>query len=477
MSYLTKPRLFAALLSTTALLSGCASISPATQSETASASSESVPPIPPSWTSARERIGDVNVGWIADFNDPLLVELVQEAQKNNRNLRAAAANVRRSWALAKQAGSPLLPSAGLSGAVTRREPLENGAGSTSFTLGVQVDWEIDIWNRIEAGEQAAVESARSAEAGYIFSQYSLAGAVAQSYFVVIESQEQIEVAQNIVDALTEIVRIVRLRYRYGFASAYDVSLAQADLSSSIDTLEAAKNSKIEALRALEALIGRYPGADLETPQLLPENPKPPGAGLPSELLQRRPDVIAAERSIAAAINSRKSAEAAKLPSISLSTSLGGASNELGNLLDPANVVWTLASNLLAPIFDGGGRDAQVEISEADVQAAVAAYADTAINAFTEVESALDRGVFLRKRRAAQENAAAETSNALSLSLLQYKEGEIDLIDVLSIQQRLFGAESSLLSLKRAQLNQYVEISLALGGDWNQASADTDDVEQ
>lgn len=477
MSHLTKPRIFAALLSTTALLSGCASIAPATQSETASASSESLPPIPPSWTSARERVGDVNVGWIANFNDPLLVELVQESQQNNRNLRAAAANVRRSWALAKQAGSPLLPNVGLSGNATRREPLENGVGSTSFTFGVQADWEIDIWNRIEAGEQAAVESARSAEAGYIFSQYSLAGAVAQSYFVVIESQEQIEVAQHIVDALTEIVRIVRLRYRYGFASAYDVSLAQADLASSTDTLAAAQNGKIEALRALEGLIGRYPGADLETPQLLPLNPNPPGAGLPSELLERRPDLIAAERSIAAAINSRKSAEAAKLPNISLSTTLGGASNELGNLLDPANVVWALASNLLAPIFDGGARDAQVEISEADLQAAVAAYADTAINAFTEVESALDRGVYLRKRRTALEDAAEQTSNALRLSLLQYKEGEIDLIDVLSVQQRVFGAESSLISLKRAQLNQYVEISLALGGDWDAVALNKDEAKQ
>lgn len=471
------PHSFAVLLSAAALLSSCASVAPATQSETASSAAESLPPIPPSWTSARERIGDVNVGWIEKFNDPLLVELVKEAQRNNRNLRAAAANVRRSWALAKQAGSPLLPSVGLSGNATRREPLENLPGSTSLTLGVQVDWEIDIWNRIEAGEQAAVESARSAEAGYIFSQYSLAGAVAQSYFVVIESQEQIEVAQNIVDALTEIVRIVRLRYRYGFASAYDVSLAQADLSSSIDTLEAAENGKIEALRNLEALIGRYPGADLETPELLPLNPNPPGAGLPSELLQRRPDLIAAERTIAAAINSRKVAEAAKLPSISLSTNIGGASNELGNLLDPANVVWTLAANLLAPIFDGGARDAQVEISDADVQAAVAAYADTAINAFTEVEVALDRGVFLRKRRTALENAAEETSNALSLSLLQYKEGEIDLIDVLSVQQRVFGAESSLLSLKRAQLNQYVEINLALGGDWDETLPDEADIGQ
>lgn len=464
----TPSRRIAALLSTVALLSGCASISPATQSETLASASQSLPPIPPGWTSARERIGDVNVGWIEEFDDPLLTQLVNEALLSNRNLRAAAANVRRSWALARQAASPLLPSISGSGSAQRNEPFENG-GSSTFSVGLQLDYEIDIWNRIEAGEQAAVESAQSAEANYLFSQYSIAAAVAQNYFLVIESDGQIDVAQSIVDALIEIRRIVRLRYQYGFASAYDVSLAESDLASAEDTLETAKNGKLEALRALETLIGRYPAGTLQSPRILPSTPSLPGAGLPSELLQRRPDIIAAERGIAAAINSRKVSEAAKLPSLGLSSTLGGASGELKNILDPANIVWTLAGNLLAPIFDGGARDAQVDASEADVDAAVAIYADTALNAFAEVESALDRGVSLRARRLALEKGAEETTNALRLSLLQYKEGEIDLIDVLSIQQRVFGAQSNLLSLKRAQLNQYLEISLALGGDWKTIS--------
>ena len=405
------------------------------------------------------------MGWIEAFNDPLLNELVAEAQKNNRNLRAAAANVRRAWALARQAGSPLWPSLDATGSAQRTKPLE-ARRSNSFSLGAQVSWELDIWGRIEAGQQAAVESAQSAESGYLFSQYSIAAAVAQSYFIVIEADQQIDVAQNIVDALIEIKRIVDLRYHYGSASAYDVSLAESDLASSLDTLASTQNGKLEALRALEGLVGRYPDAQLETPEMLPLSPYVPGAGIPSELLQRRPDIIAAERGIATAINNRKVVQAAKLPSIRLSSTLGGASSELNDVLDPANVAWTLASSLLAPLLDGGARDAQYDASDADVQAAIAAYADTAITAFTEVETALDRGVFLRRRRIALEKAVEATDNALRLSVLQYKEGESDLIDVLSVQQRVFGAQSSLLSLKRAQLNQYLEISLALGGDWS-----------
>lgn len=458
-------RLVLALLASTVLLSGCAAIAPATQIETASRTIESLPSIPPGWTSARDRLGDVTVGWVAAFDDPLLVELVAEAQRNNRDLRAAAANVRRSWAAARQARAGLLPR--LDGVVGAQHgaPLEGGAGLTGLNIGLQASWEADIWSKIEAGEQAAAESARSAEAGYIFSQYSLAASVAQSYFLVVEAGEQVGVAKGIFDALTETTRVAQLRYRYGESSAYDVSLVRADLAAAADTLENAMNGRLVALRALEGLIGRYPSATLETPDMLPAIPPPPPAGLPSELLSRRPDVIAAERSVAAAINGRRQAEAAKLPSLSLSGTLGGSSNDLSNILDPTNVAWMLAANILAPIFDGGGRDAQVDIADADVQAAVAAYAGTAIAAFGDVENALDAGVFLRRRRLVQESAVEQSENALRLSMLQYKAGEIALIDVLSIQQRVFSRQSNLLALKRAQLDQYVALNLALGGDW------------
>ncbi|MEO1045883.1 MAG: TolC family protein [Pseudomonadota bacterium] len=466
------------LLSGAALvLSGCAAIKPATDLETSEKSAASLPPVPPGWTSARERVGDVRVGWIEAYNDPLLTALVAEAQANNRNLRAAAANVERAWALARQAGSPLLPSIDASGTVQNVERLENGGagglpfnlstipGFERFTVGVQASWEVDIWGRIRAGQQSAVESARSTEADYVFSQYSIAAAVAQSYFLVIEADQQIAVAQGIVDALTEISRVVNARYRYGMASAFDVSLAESDLATAVESLEAAKNSRLIAVRSLEVLLGRYPAARLKTSGDFPALPAPPGAGLPSELLERRPDIIAAERQIAAAINSRKVAEAAKLPRFSLTTGLNGASNALEDVLDPANVLWTVASNILAPIFDGGARDAAVDLADADVQAAVAIYADTAINAFGEVERALDLGVALRKQRAALERANQETDNAYRLSVLRYKEGEIDLIDVLSVQQRVFAAQSNLIAIRRAELNQYLDLSLALGGDW------------
>ncbi len=458
-----------------AVLSSCASVRPANDELAGELSAQSVPVTPDHWTSVRERVGEVQVGWIDAFEDPVLTELVAEAQENNRSLRAAAASVRRANAVARQAGAPLLPSVDGSGGASRTEIVDGPGSNSNFNVGLQVSYEIDLWNRIEAGEAAAIASAQAAEADYVFAQYSIAASVARTYFLVIESRQQVSVAAGIVDALTEIVRIVELRYEYGFASEYDVSLAVADLSSARDSLAAAQNGEIEALRALEALVGRYPAGLLDTADVLPKLPSAPGAGLPSELLERRPDVIASERDVAAALNSLTVAKAARLPSISLSTSAGGSSGALENVLDPANIAWTLAGNLLAPIFRGGALDAAVDAADADVDAAIAVYADTAINAFTEVETALDRGVFLRARREALEVSADRSRNALRLSNLQFSQGEIDLFDVLGIQQRVFGAESNLLSLRRAQLNQYIELSLALGGDWQSSLAQSESI--
>lgn len=435
----------------------------------AEARAQTVPELPPEWTSARERVGAVEPGWIAQFNDPILDVLVAEALANNRDLRAARANVLRAQGLARQAGAALVPNVDAVGSAGRQQAIEGG-GLSSYALGGQLGWEADIWGRIASGERAAVASARSAEANYIFAQYAIAGAVAQSYFLIIEADQQVAVAQSIVDSLTEIRRIVSLRYRYGFASAFDVSLAESDLASARDSLAAAQNGRLEALRALEALLGRYPAATLATAMEFPTLPPAPGAGVPAELLERRPDVISAERGIAAALNSLDAAEAARLPSLQITGALGGASGRLEDLFDPTNILANLGASILFPIFDGGRRQAQVDIADADLQAAIAAYGDTAITAFTEVESALDRGVYLAQRREALERANTETGNALRLITLQYQEGEIDLIDVLSIQQRVFGAQSSLLSIRRAQLDQYVELSLALGGSWTDAES-------
>ena len=445
------------------MLAGCASIT--SREEAGAAARASLPETPKEWAAAQAKVGDVEVGWIASFKDPVLSKLVYEAQANNKNIQIAAANVDRSRALARQAGAALKPNVNLIAGASESGVLDPGVSNANYSAGVQLNWEIDLWGRIRSKEQAASSSAEAAEADYVFSQYSLAAGVARAYFIAIEAGLQESVARRTVEALQETARIVNVQYENGLASSQDLALTKSDLATAEDTLTATAGAKRDAVRALEILLGRYPGADLEVRDALPAAPPPPPAGVPSDILERRPDLIAAERNVAAAFNSLDSAKAAKLPAISLTSSIGGSSGSLANLLDPANVAWTIAGNLVAPLFDGGARDAQVQISTAEQKQAVAAYGQTALEAFGEVESNLDQGVVLDQRENSLTEAASEAKEAYRVARLRYDEGETDLIDVLSIQRRVFATESNLVSVERLRLEQRVNLNLALGGSW------------
>ncbi|MEM1149201.1 MAG: efflux transporter outer membrane subunit [Pseudomonadota bacterium] len=446
------------------LLVGCATVTTGTEASREQATA-SLPELPQDWSALEQEIVGEPVGWIAAFDDPVLAALVAEAQDNNNDLAAAATNVESARALAGVAGAALSPQVAVTSGSSNAGVLDGG-DTSSLNLGAQASWEVDLWGRLRSGREGAVRGLEAAEADFLFSQYSIAAAVADTYFLAIEADRQLAVVQSQVDALAEIDRIVTIRFDNGIGNAQDVALSRSDLASARDGVEELQGAKRDALRALEVLLGRYPGADLTVRNDLPAVPAPPPAGIPSDVLERRPDVIAAERRIASAIKSVDEAKAAKLPSLSLTGSLGGSSNDLTNILDPTNIAWTAASSLLAPVIDGGRLDSQVDLAEADVEAAVAAYAQTALNAFSDVEGALDQSVVLRRREAELNIAASEAREALRLANLRYEEGETDLIDVLGIQNRVLNAESALVTVRRSQLSEFVALNLALGGSWN-----------
>jgi len=445
-------------------IAACAT--PTSQETSAERARESIPDAPLAWASAQERVGDVRVGWISEFDDPVLLRLVEEAQANNKNLEAAAANVERSRALARQAGAALTPSVNLVAGATRSGTADTSANNSSeLSAGLQVSWEADIWGRIQSQSQAALLGARSAEADYLYSQYSLAAAVAGAYFIAVEAHLQESIARQNVEALEEISRIVQVQFDSGLVSSQDLALANSDLATAVDSATAIAGSKRDALRAIETLLGRYPAADVEVADNLPMAPNPPGIGVPSTLLERRPDLIAAELSVAAAFNSLDSARAATLPSITLTSTIGGASNSLSDLLDPTNIAWTLAGNLVSPLIDGGLRQAAVDQASAEQKQAIAVYGQTALTAFAEVEQALDQGQVLQARQRATKEASVQAQEAFRVASLRHKAGETSLIDVLSIQRRTFEARSSELTIDRLLLQQRIDLNLALGGDW------------
>ena len=447
-------------------LSACVATSKKeTADNTRSTIEQTLPEISDQWV-VEAPIAVQEVVWMESFDDPVLTALVQEALSNNLNLQASASGVERARAMATQAGAALKPNVNLSVGGARSGSLNTSANtSNSFNAGLQVGWEADIWGRIRSGAQAAAASAEAAEADFLFAQYSLAASTIRAYILAIDAKTQTQVATESLDILKETLRIVQLQLDNGIGLSQDLALTKSDLATAEAQFESAKGAERNAIRSLELLLGRYPGAELKVRNELPSVPPAPVAGVPSELLERRPDLIAAERRVAAAFDTVQQAKTARLPSLSLSGNLGGSSQSLSDLLDPANAAWQLGSSLLAPIFDGGQRRAQVEIATADQEQALANYGQTALNTFAEVEQALDQGLVVAAQEELLNEAVQEAEKAYFIAKIRYEAGETSLTDLLSIQQRFITAKSSYVSVKRLLIENRVDLNLILGGDW------------
>ena len=449
----------------TVSLAACFPSQEVLQRDVDEATAQQVPKSPEEWVLAADS-NTVQAGWIKSFNDPVLVELIIEAQSNNRDLASAVANVDRAWALARQAGAALRPNVDVTAGAARTGSLESSRlSSDNLTLGAQASWELDVWGRLRSGRRAAVASAEAVAADFRSAQDSLAAATAKAYFTAIEANIQGDIADKNVSILEETLRIVTVRYDNGLSSAQDTAIARSDLATARERLTTVEGSYRDSLRALEVLLGRYPGAVIELRDSLPVVPPSPPVGLPSELLERRPDLVAAERRVAAAFNATNQAKAARLPSISLTANTSAASDSLSNLLSSRNNSWALGTNLLAPIFDGGTLREGVVIATAEQEQALAAYGQAAINAFSEMETNLDQGYIVQQRILDLREAVMESEEAYRIARFRYEEGEEELLNVLVIQQRSINSKSSLSIAERLLLEQRINLNLALGGSW------------
>lgn len=418
---------------------------------------------PASWATKTEVEG-VSTQWLESFNDQVLLELIKEGKENNIDLKVTATNMERSWLLAKQAGAPLKPTLDLSVGDTQSDFIEDGSSSGQFNVGLSSSWELDVWGRIRASVDVAVATAESTVADYTFAQYSLSANIAKTYFQIIEAKLQADIARKNISLLTETMRITQVKYDNGVSSGKDVALNRANLASAQEQLYKIEGGLRNLLRSLEVFLGRYPNATLEISYVLPKLPSPP-ADIPSQILERRPDLISAERKIVSAFSATTQAKAARLPKFGLTSQIGGSSTALSEILNPANVIWQLAANIVMPLFDGGRRRIDVEIANVLQKQSIKNYATTALNAFSEVENNLDQGLVLANRKIALNEAFEQSTKAYNLAEISYKAGEIDLLDTLQLQQQAISAESNLLFVKRAQLEQRINLYLALGGSW------------
>ena len=400
--------------------------------------------------------------WLASFNDAELTAAVLEAIAHNADLRIAATRVETANLYARLAGAKLWPSADL---IARGGGKMSGDGSGLQGGALSLSWEIDLWARVRNGRAAAAADAASAAADYEFARQSLAAAVARSWFIAVEAALQAEAARGALQSGEELVRVAETRSRVGVGSDEDIYIARANAGIDRDALRQIELARTQAIRALELLLGRYPSAAAGVSPQLPGQPAAVPAGLPSELLERRPDVVAAERRVAAAFHRVGEAKAARLPAIALTTSVNSVSSDLFVLQDRNNPVWSFGANLMMPIFRGGALKRQVEIRTSEQKQAVAAYAVVGHRAFAEVENALAAEIAAIDREQILVQTIADNRRALEIVQTQFKVGSTDLRFVNQRQLALIATQTSLIRMQAEQRIQRVNLHLALGGSF------------
>lgn len=447
------------------LLTGLPGCAVKTPPDAAAIKTEALPTVamPDAWGRPDAAGGAIADDWLATFRDEQLSATVAEAIAHNADLRVAASRVAQARLYANLAGARLYPSVDL---LARGGGKMSGDNSGLQGAALSAIWELDLWGRVRSGRAAAVADARAAEADFEFARQSIAALVARSWFLATEAALQAEVARGTIRDGEELVRLAEARARVGAGHDEDVYVARAALGTYRDTLREIDFALEQARRALEILVGRYPSAAIAIAPTLPGQPEAVPAGLPSELLERRPDVIAAERRVAAAFHRVGEARAARLPSISLTTGISTISSDLFVLKDRDNPVWNAGANLLVPIFRGGALKTQVEIRTEEQQQAIASYAQVGLQAFNEVESALAAEFAASEREQILASTLSDNQHALEIVRKQFEVGSTDLRFVTQRQLALNATQAALIRVQTEQRVQRVNLHLALGGSFD-----------
>jgi NodT family efflux transporter outer membrane factor (OMF) lipoprotein len=335
-------------------------------------------------------------------------------------------------------------------------------------VSLGVSWEPDLWGRLRYGRNAAQATYASTQADFEFGRQSLAATVARAWFTASETWLQAQIAANMVAAAEELLTLEEKRWKVGAGSEQDVALARATLGNFRDAAQQVQLAHSQSLRALELLLGRYPAAELEARQSLTAMPGPIPAGFPLQMLERRPDMVAAEQRVAAAFNRVGEAKAAKLPRIILNANVASIHSSILTLAeDFSNPTGGAGAKLLAPIYKGGELQTQVEIRTLEQKEAVADYARMALRALGDVENGLAASESLAAREALLQQAMNDNQRALELAQTSFRIGSADLRAVQQQQISLNSSRQALLRVQSERLSQRTTLHLALGGSFEQ----------
>ena len=428
--------------------------------------------------------------WWESFGDTTLNGLVDDALEFNNDLAAAAGRVLEARALlggAKSAQWPTIEIGGTAARSKRSELLTQGFGpiySNQFSADATLYYELDLWGRLSRGKEAAQATLLASEQDRRTVAQALIADVVRTWLVIRELQLQVALTERTIANFNDNLTTVLERYRRGLVSALDVHLASQNLAAARSADPAFRQELAAARRRLEILAGRYPAGDLIasdldgpggglTLEIMPEPLDTVPAGLPSDLLQRRPDLIAAEMRLHSTVARVGEAKAALYPRIILTATGGTKSTELSDLFSSGTDFWSLAGNLFMPLINRGATQAQIKAAEARVVQSTAGYRQSILVAFSEVENALDQDLFQAQQELYLTDSAEQARRSVSLAQDRYRRGLDSLLVTLESQRRLFNAESQLLTTQRARRAARVNLIQALGGPWDFDPAITD----
>src|SRR5882724_404438 len=429
------------------------------------------------WKVAQPKDDLIRGAWWEIFGDPQLNALVAQVSVSNQNLAMAEAQYREAQALVQEARASYFPTATIGiGANRSSASTTTGVGPASqrtavsnYSLPLDVSWEIDVWGRIRRTVESNQASAQASAGDLENARLSFQAALAQDYFQLRELDAQKQLLTETVAAFQKFLELTEGLYAQGVDSEADVQAAETQLKTTQAQLINVGVQRAQLEHAIAVLIGK-PASDFSIPATpLAGTPPEIPVGVPSELLERRPDIAASERSVAAANAQIGVAEAAFYPTVTLSASLGLESSSLAKLATAASRFWSVGASVSETVYDGGLRRAQTDFARAAYDATVATYRQTALSAFQGVEDNLAALRILEEEAGVQNEAVKAAEKSVVLTMDQYKAGTVSYLNVVTAQTIALTNETTAVQILGQRMTAAVLLVQALGGGWNAAN--------
>ncbi|HEY5850886.1 MAG TPA: TolC family protein [Lysobacter sp.] len=419
--------------------------------------------VPAEWTAAAQA-NAFRPQWLGFDGDGELRQLVDEAIAHNPDLRVAGSRLEQARLQMRLAGADLLPAVTLGGKYATSLQPANGLDINGY--GVVLNWELDLWGRARAEKKAGEAAYRSAEADYVYARQSLAAMTARAWLLAIEATGLAELATRNRDATRTQTELVTTRERVGKVSGQDVAVARAKAQTFEDAAFQAEQGRQQALRTLETLLGRYPSASIAVPSTLPGSLEAVPAGVPAQVVERRPDLLAARKRFEQAYFNREEARGARLPRVALNLGAGHLTSDYVQFKDGlASTVYPLGGTLVWPLFDAGRLKTRLEIRDEQQREASADYARTILTALGEVENGLAADTLLEQREVSLSRQVEALMQALDAAKVQLRIGKVDRHELLERQLSLDSARVALIRVATERRTQRANLHLALGGDF------------